>query len=233
MSTAPDYPLALAIEDFVPVLLTSYAVLLLRRITGSRWTVVAAALIGAGGIAKASAKLVVAAGGPDLPWLRGALFPLLTLGFALLYAELIRASTGRIARWFLVGAPALIAVCAVGALVAADTLPMLVSTTVFATMTGIHLIGMARRRGDLPAAVLIGIQLLAFFVLGALGARPDQPVALQWVEQLTNTAAQAAFLIAVVRLTTPRSGVTDSAGAGADSDRGSGGPIAPGRRSAS
>lgn len=230
MSTPPDYPLALALEDFVPVVLTACAVVLLRRITGSRWTVVAAALIGAGGIAKATAKLVVAAGGPDLPWLRGALFPLLTLGFALLYTELVRASTGRIPRWVIVGGPALIALCAVGALVAADTLPMLVSTTVFATMTGIHLIGTARRRGDIPAAVLIAVQLLAFFVLGALGARPDQPVALQWAEQLTNTAAQAAFLVAVVRLTTPRRGVTDGA---VDPERSGAGPAAPGRRSVS
>ncbi|WP_040794911.1 hypothetical protein [Nocardia higoensis] len=201
MSALPEYPLSLAIEDYVPVVLTTCAVLLLRRITGSGRAAVAAGLIGAGGLAKATAKLVVAAGGPDLPWLRGALFPLLTLGFALLYVDLVGAATGRIRPRLLVGALALIAVCAAGAAVLGDALLMLVSTTVFATLTGIHLIRLARRRGDGLSAALIGLQLTAFFVLGALGARPEQPIALQWVEQLSNTAAQAAFLLAVVRLT--------------------------------
>jgi len=212
MSAPADYPLALAVEDFAPVLLTTCGVLLLRRLTGSGGVVLAAALIGTGGFAKATAKLVVAAGGPDLPWLRGMLFPLLTLGFALLYAELRRAATGRLSRGFIIPTVALIAVCAVAAILAADTLPMLVSTTVFATLTGIHLIRLARRRGDNLSAALIAAQLLAFFVLGPLGARPDQTVALQWTEQLCNTAAQTAFLIAAYRLagvSRPRSGMPD------------------------
>lgn len=195
-----DYPLSLAIEDFAPVLLTTCGVLLLRRLTGGGWVVVAAGLIGTGGFAKAAAKLVVAADGPDLPWLRGMLFPLLTLGFALLYVELTRTATGRIPRWLVILAPGLTAACAVGAVLAAETLPMLVSTTVFATLTGIHLIGLARQRGDTVAAALIGVQLLAFFALGPLASRSDQSVALQWAEQVCNTAAQAAFLIAAWRL---------------------------------
>ncbi|MQY28359.1 hypothetical protein NRB56_39430 [Nocardia sp. RB56] len=202
MSAPVDYPISLAVEDFVPVLLTTGGVLLLaRRCPGPR-IVVAAALIGAGGFAKATAKLIAAAGGPDLPWLRDMLFPLLTVGFALLYLSLTRDSAHRRLR----GAAALtvVALCAVAAVLAGGPLPMLMSTTVFATLTGIHLIGLARRDGDRTAAVLIGSQLTAFFVLGPLGSRPDQTVVLQWAEQLCNTAAQAAFLVATRRLTAAR-----------------------------
>lgn len=203
--------IALASEDFVPVLLTTCGVLQLYRRAGSRGVLVAASLIGAGGFAKATAKLIVALGGPDLPWLRGLLFPLLTLGFALLYRTLVRRAIGRTPRWLAVSAPVLVAVCALAALWAADPLPMLVSTTVFATATGVHLILLARRQRDTTAAVLIGIQLAAFFVLGPLGARPGQTVALQWAEQLCNTAAQAAFLAATRRLSTGPVGATGPA----------------------
>ncbi|UFS97725.1 hypothetical protein [Nocardia huaxiensis] len=201
MSAAVDYPVSLAVEDFAPVLLTTWGVLLLRRIAARPPVVLGAAvLIGTGGFTKATAKLVAAAGGPDSELLRGLLFPLLTLGFAVLCLELVRTSVGLTPRWLAILAPSLTLVCAVGAIVAADPLPMLVSTTVFATLTGIHLIELSRARGDSLAAGLFGGQLLVFFILGPLAARPDQTVALQWAEQLCNTAAQAAFLVAAWRL---------------------------------
>ncbi|UGT44161.1 hypothetical protein LTV02_12545 [Nocardia yamanashiensis] len=201
MSAAIDYPVSLAVEDFVPVLLTTAGVLSLRRAfpRGRRITL-AAALIGAGGTAKATAKLIAALDGPHLNWLSGMLFPLLTLGFGLLCLELARTSDGRVPRWLTVLVPGLTAVCALGAVLAGDPLPMLVSTSVFATLAGIRLIGRARERGDTATAALFGVQLLVFFILGPLASRPDQTVALQWVEQLCNTAAQAAYLIAARRL---------------------------------
>lgn len=196
-----EYPLSLAVEDFVPVLLTTAGVVLLRRVAGpGRLVIAAAVLIGSGGFAKATAKLIVALGGPDLPWLRGLLFPLLTLGFALLCGPVARAATGAVPRWLTVVVPGLTAGCAAGALLTADALPLLVSTTVFALLTGFYLIVVARRCGDPVAAALVGVQLLGFVALGPLGALENQTVALQWVEQLSNTAAQAAFLIAAWRL---------------------------------
>lgn len=203
MSTAVDYPVSLAVEDFVPVLLTTMGVLVLYRAIPARGIPIAAALIGAGGLAKATAKLIAALDGPRLEWLSGMLFPLLTLGFGLLCVTLARAATGRTPRWLAVLVPALTTVCAVGAVVAADPIPMLVSTTVFATLTGIQLIGRARDRGDTVAAALFGGQLLVFFILGPLASRPDQTVTLQWIEQLCNSAAQAAFLVAAWRLSSP------------------------------
>ncbi|MFI6866064.1 hypothetical protein [Nocardia sp. NPDC050406] len=199
--SAVDYPVSLAVEDYVPVLFTTAGVLLLSRMVSRRWAALgAAALIGTGGFAKATAKLVAAADGPDLVWLRGMLFPLLTLGFALLCLEVAHTVSGRIPRWLALLVPILTVLCAAGAALAADPLPMLVSTTVFATITGVYLIEIARRRGDTTAAALFGTQLLVFFILGPLASRPDQTVALQWAEQLCNTAAQGAFLIAAWRL---------------------------------
>ncbi|GAB4586550.1 hypothetical protein [Nocardia sp. IFM 10818] len=196
-----DYPVSLAVEDFVPVLLTTAGVLVLRRaFPHARGIPVAAALIGAGGIAKATAKLVAALDGSEPTWLSGLLFPLLTLGFAVLYLVLVRDATGSVPRWAAGLVSGLTAACALAALLAGDPIPLLVSTTVFATLTGIHLIGRARARGDGPAAALFGIQLLVFFILGPLASRPDQTVTLQWIEQACNTAAQAAFLIAALRL---------------------------------
>ncbi|WP_194818169.1 hypothetical protein [Nocardia sp. XZ_19_385] len=199
-----EYPISLAVEDFVPVVLTTTGVLLLRRplaSTGVRQgVVVAATLIGTAGFTKATAKLIAATGGPDLPWLRNLLFPLLTLGFGVLCLVAASARIGRVPPWLGYLVPGLTAACALGAILAHDPIPMLLSTTVFATLTGSQLILMARARGDNIAAGLFGTQLLVFFLLGPLASRPDQTVTLQWIEQLCNTAAQAAFLIAAWRL---------------------------------
>ncbi|WP_306357937.1 MULTISPECIES: hypothetical protein [unclassified Nocardia] len=209
--TVVDYPVSLAVEDFVPVLLTTAGVLLLGhrgRHSGTpplphrAHVIAAAALIGTAGFAKASAKLVAALDGPDLPWLSSLLFPLLTLGFGWLCLQLGRESSEMPPRWLMLLVPGLTICCGIGALLARDPLPMLVSTTVFATIVGVNLITRARARGDTAAAALFGTQLLGFFILGPLAARPDQTVTLQWIEQLSNTAAQAAFLIACWRLTT-------------------------------
>ncbi|MEV6773887.1 hypothetical protein AB0N05_35150 [Nocardia sp. NPDC051030] len=194
------YPVPLAVEDFAPVLLTIGGVLFLGRILTPARAVCAAALIGAGGLAKATAKLIAAGGGPDLPWLRGMLFPLLSLGFGLLCLALGRHRHGETPRWLLLLVPGLTVLCGLGAILAADPITMLVSTTVFATIAGVHLIEVSRMRGDTVTAALFGGQLLVFFILGPLASRPDQTVALQWVEQVCNTAAQAAFLVAAWRL---------------------------------
>ncbi|GAB3850045.1 hypothetical protein [Dactylosporangium cerinum] len=72
--TGHDYPVVLAVEDFVPTLLAMYGFWLLAslgRVTPGR---VGAVLIGAGGIAKSVWKLLVAGFDVDLPWLEGALF---------------------------------------------------------------------------------------------------------------------------------------------------------------
>ncbi|GAA0822438.1 hypothetical protein ACFQVD_05775 [Streptosporangium amethystogenes subsp. fukuiense] len=202
-----EYPVPLAVEDFVPVVLTTCGVILLTRHVDARYrpgVLLAAVLIGAGGLAKASWKLTVALGGPDLTWLEQLLFPLLTAGFGLLAWILVSHHHSRTPRWVPPLVIGLSLLCAGGAALAGGMLPLLVSTTVFATLSGVHLILAAQRNRDPLTAALFGLQLLGFFILSPLAARPDQTLALQWVEQLSNSAAQAGFAIAAFRLCRPR-----------------------------
>lgn len=189
------YPPALAAEDFVPVALTALGVALLRR----RHPLVpaAAALIVAGGSAKAAWKLIVALDGPDLPWLQGALFPLLATGFTVLAFALSRESARP-------PHPAAFAVPPAAALAAAaalrDTWPAMVWTIIAVTVAAVLLLRSAARAGDPLAATLFGLWLAGQYLLGPMAARAEQSIALQWVEQSCNTIAQAAFAFAAWRL---------------------------------
>ena len=64
--------LALALEDFVPVVLTAIGLLLIVRMIdrvdrgAGAWAALGAILVVAGGLSRATWKLVMAAGGPDL-----------------------------------------------------------------------------------------------------------------------------------------------------------------------
>ncbi|MFI6043820.1 hypothetical protein ACIA8C_19480 [Nocardia sp. NPDC051321] len=202
--TAMDYPIALAAEDFVPVLLITAGVVLLRRLARAPATTlltVAAALICAGGLAKSTWKLIVAAGGADLTWLEALLFPCQTAGFGVLSLALAAHRGGtRPPRWLSALVPGLAAACGAGAMLAGGMRPLVLSTAVFATVAAVYLIVLARDRGDTVAAGLFGIQLLGMFGLSQLSGVPEQTVALQWIEQSINTAAQAAFLLAAWRV---------------------------------
>ncbi|MFF3501720.1 hypothetical protein [Streptomyces sp. NPDC003247] len=217
MSHPADYPLSLAVEDFVPVVLTTAAAVRLitpAAATGRRGRLTAAGgalLIAAGGLSKAVWKLVVALDGPDLQPLNTALFPLLSAGFLLLALALLRlpppapqspapapapGEIRRLERTFAVLWPATATVC----LALRSTAPALVLTVAAVTVCAVRLILLARGAGDTWAAGAAGVWLLGMYVLGPLAARPDQSVALQWVEQSCNTLTQAAVVVAARRL---------------------------------
>lgn len=190
-----DYPPALAAEDFVPVALTALGVALLRR----RHPLVppAAALIVAGGFAKAAWKLIVAVDGPDLPGLHGALFPLLATGFTALAFALSREAARP-------PHPAGFAVPLAAALAASaalrDAWPAMVWTIIAVTVAAVLLLRSAARAGDRLAATLFGLWLAGQYLLGPMAAGAEQSIALQWAEQSCNTLAQAAFAFAAWRL---------------------------------
>jgi hypothetical protein len=212
VSAPVDYPVALALQDFVPVVLTGIGAACLIRPVGraapraGTTAATATALILAGGLSKAVWKLVVSLDGPDVQPLNKALFPLLAAGFLLLAHALLSLPSpvpsprgaGRVpplwgfaATWTLLGALSLLL---------ASTLPVMVLTIAAVTVCGVRLILLARAAGDTPAASAAGLWLLGMYVLGPLAARPDQSVALQWTEQGCNTLTQAALLIAALRL---------------------------------
>ncbi|MCK7476085.1 MAG: hypothetical protein MZV49_27255 [Rhodopseudomonas palustris] len=83
----PAFGLDLALADFAPVLFTALALLCVARLvrevsqSDARMTLIGAALVVLAGLGKAAWKLILALGGPDLPWLANALFPLMAPGF--------------------------------------------------------------------------------------------------------------------------------------------------------
>ncbi|MDJ0382194.1 hypothetical protein [Streptomyces sp. G-G2] len=212
MNAALDYPLSLAVEDFVPVLLTGVgAALLVRPLRGhavrtGRIAAAGTALVLLGGLSKATWKLVVALDGPNVQVMNKALFPCLSAGFLLLaHALLTLPANGRepaagrtppplwgfAAVWLAAGAAGLLL---------GSTAPLMVLTVVAVTVCGVRLILLARSHGDTAAATAGGLWLTGMYVLGPLAARPDQSVALQWVEQSANTLTQGAFALLAWRL---------------------------------
>ena len=86
----PQYGLDLALYNFLPVLFTALALFCIARLAralapaNEPMALLGAALVVLAGLCKALWKLILALGGPDLPWLANALFPLMAPGFTLL-----------------------------------------------------------------------------------------------------------------------------------------------------
>ena len=113
---AADVTMALALEDFVPVIFTSIAVFLLARWSPARRAaaVAGALLIAVGGVSKASWKLLAVGWGVDVQVMAEALFPCLSTGFVLLSWSLFAAAGRRIPWPF----PAVLIAAGLGAAVA-------------------------------------------------------------------------------------------------------------------
>ncbi|MGW0364670.1 hypothetical protein [Streptomyces sp. NPDC002990] len=223
MSAGPDYPLSLAVEDFVPVVLTGVgAALLIGPLrkhgarTAARTAAAGTALVLLGGLSKATWKLLVALDGPDVQGMDKALFPCLSAGFLLLaHAVLTLPPDGRgpgagrrppplwglASLWLAAGAAGLLL---------GSTVPNMVVAIVAVSVCGVRLILLARSDGDIPAAVAGGLWLSGMYVLGPLAARPEQSVALQWVEQSANTLTQGAFVVLAWRLAKRRRDLVSS-----------------------
>ncbi|MFC4121627.1 hypothetical protein [Nonomuraea zeae] len=205
-----DYPLALALVDFLPVLAMAAGIALLVPYVGlasgrfaGRVALAGGTMVVLGGALKAVWKLLVAAGGPDVAWLAGVQFFLFGPGFALLaWAALSVRRTGAALSSARAGAPlwALASFAGAGvvaALLAGATWPLLLVTTVCATILGVRLLLLSRH----PAGrSLFGFNLLGTYTMGLLASRPEQTIALQWAEETLNTLTWAAFALAVWRL---------------------------------
>ncbi|MFF3214389.1 hypothetical protein ACFYYB_27465 [Streptomyces sp. NPDC002886] len=218
MSGALDYPLSLAAEDFVPVILTGLGATLLigplraHSASAGRTATAGASLVFLGGLSKATWKLLVALDGPDIQVLNKALFPCLSAGFLLLAHALLALPAAHDQRepdavrrtpplW---GFAAAWAATGAAGLLLTSTAPHMVLTIVAVTVCAVRLILLARSHGDSAAAAAGGLWITGMYVLGPLAARPDQSVALQWVEQSANTLTQGAFVLLAWRLTRHR-----------------------------
>lgn len=214
--------LPLAIEDAVPVALSTAGFVMLARGVRTRHggrlpmlALASAVSIGLGGSAKVIWKILAAGFERDVTWLDELLFPLLAIGFVGFVTLLVRlrraperippVSSG-------ISTSTARNMAAVSALLTAGLATIGLDTTARLAMVlaitaslwiSVHLIALARRSQDGPAAAMIAVNLAATLVLAGLAAVETQSLSLQWIEQSVNTLSQGLFLGAAIRLARP------------------------------
>ncbi len=218
------YSVGMALLDYMPVVLSGVGLLVLSRMVARMdaqagpMAYLGASLVMMGGLCKATWKLVMALsqGQTNIAALDNALFLFLTPGFifftfALWYGQ--RSTWGR-RRTRIWGMPVALVALSLGAALYTGTqlhdptregrqvwfFILLGVTTLMNFVAGGLAIWQARKQDLLWVGLLFGLNLLSIIVLQGLARIANQTVALQWVEQLTNTLAQGAFLWAAWKL---------------------------------
>ena len=198
-----EYGLALALEDFVPVLLAGAGTVVLGQAAGRVLPAVrvpallAGALVTLGGFCKALWKTLVAAEPcRNYPVLENMLFPCLAFGFVGIACALVGVWRGKQVPWwpFLVVPGA----GAVAALAVGDTWPLLIVSAIGAVFVGVLGIRLSLRYGFRAGAVFYVVYIVGTLVLPPLAARPHQSEEVQWMEQATNTVVQLCFLLGAI-----------------------------------
>lgn len=205
-----EYTLSLALEDFVPVILSSIGLYFIRQMvmkrdgTSSQLATLGWILITLGGLSKATWKLIMALTDAtvDIRLLDNALFVFLAPGFVCMAWAMWRMRGGKGGVW---GVPAgIISTFYILATITAVTNPgsrtwvfVLLGLTTLANLAfGILLIRQAWQTDKKPMAFLFLFNLVAIFVLSGLARIEPQTIPLQWTEQIINTFSQGAFAYA-------------------------------------
>ena len=212
-----EITLGLALEDYLPVILSLVGIWFIAQMIGQvdeengRLAIVGLILVGIGGLTKATWKLVIATSGNDIAILDNSLFIFLAPGFACLSWALwagqqkLRGFEVPERIWLrplLIFLPFGIAAFALAGQGGRTWVFVLLGVTTL--KNAIFLVNLSRQawwQGQKRESVIFGVTLALSFVLSGL-ARMEQTVALQWVEQGVNTVAQGAFLYAAWRLST-------------------------------
>ena len=218
MPNLPDFTISLALYNFLPVVLIGVALWFLARFvadhdpTDHRLALLGGGLILAGGLAKASWKLIAAASGTDLNWLSNALFPLMAPGFALLAVALWGAVQGQRGRPIPVGLWRVALAAVALAFVAAALrhwvldlprgwfLPLLVLASLGNLTTSVLLIGAALSLRRWGTALLFAVNLLMIFALQPIAMMNPKTLAMHWIEQSLTALGTACFALAAYRL---------------------------------
>lgn len=204
---ADQISLALALEDFIPVLLFATGLFVIARLisqtnsTAGSLALFGGVLVTLGGLSKATWKLVQALGGSDLPILNNALFVLMSAGFiALAWAFWNRRET--IESTTKIWLPPVVAVLLVWALAAFFAFGresrawffILLGATTLANLAFLFQLIFASFKQRLWMAVaLLCVNLAVIFLQTRTG---DQTMTLQWIKQIANTISQFCFLVA-------------------------------------
>lgn len=214
------FTLGLALEDFVPVILSSLGLFILARMANQfsraagRMAYLGWILVTLGGLFKASWKLIMALsdGQTDVVWMDLGLFlwmgPGFTfMAFAIWYAQRVMRGK-KLPRNPWLAPTIIIALNSFGALAVALTMSpadrwrfvFLGLTTIANVTLAVLLIVQAARQHQYGVMVLFIFNIVIVFLLSGMARIPDQTISLQWTEQILNTLAQGAFAVAAWRL---------------------------------
>lgn len=200
----------LALEDFLTVIFSGIGLVLLTRMVSQmdralgRMALIGTILTVAGGTLKATGKLILAMGGPDLPVLNLGLFPLIAPGFSLLFWALYQIRRAlrnepTIRRPWLVPS-IVIGLFAVGSIALSIVggpwrVPLILLSSLANVSLLIMLAVAAWKRGMRMASVFFVITLVVVLVMSQMAQMKFQAIEMIWFEQITQTIAQALFAI--------------------------------------
>jgi hypothetical protein len=207
-----EYSVPLALQDYMTVIFSGIGLLLLaimiNRLDRSlgRMAFIGVALTVLGGTLKASGKLVMALGGPDLAVLHLALFPLIAPGFTLIawslwqIRHLMRGEKQARQPWLV---PILaIALFAVGVLYIGMNggpwrVPLILLSTISNFALLLLLIVAAWGRGMWLTGGLFLVTLLVVLAMSQMASLPNPTIAMIWTEQVSQTIAWGLFAIGI------------------------------------
>ncbi len=212
-----DVTIPLALFDFLPVCLTGaalwYLAAVVNAVDGGRhgMALIGGGLILAGGLAKATWKLILAATGVDLGWLAAALFPLMAPGFAFLAVAIWGVARQIRGRRPLAGWPLALSLVAGTFGVAATRhwgleiprgwfLPLLMLASLGNLLLSAQLIGMANYLRRAPIALLFAVNLAMIFALQPIAMASQRSTAIHWLEQSLTAMGTACFALAAYLL---------------------------------
>ena len=212
-----DYSLALALFDYLPVAMSALglgllAQLLCRALPGALgWLLVGAGLVVAGGLSKATWKLIWVLTGQDIQVLDALLFICIAPGMLLLACHAAAASR----RWrdsaavthpgrasLLLAVPLLVAAGLAAAFAEGRTwfFVLLAAGALANIALALMLVRLSWGWGQHFTGAFFLFSIVLTLGLSALARVPEQTAALQWLEESINLVAQGCFALGVWRL---------------------------------
>ncbi len=221
MTAYPDFPLMMALQNYMPVILSAVGLIWVARVINRMSLVVGrvaftgVALIVLAGTLKATWKLAMAVARLDVPLFSQSLFPLIAPGFtfvawALFLGKWVRGrAVNGVAAWL----PPALASAAVllFALALAATRPdrtwvfvlIGVATVANVALAALLIYSALQQRNGL-AAGLFALNLIITFALSGIAGMPNKPLEVHWIEQIISTISNAGFAWAAWMLAHPK-----------------------------
>jgi hypothetical protein len=205
-----QYTVTLALEDYLTVVFSALGLALLTRMVGQmertagRMALFGTSFIVAGGALKATGKLVLALGGPNLPILNLGLFPLIAPGFTLMTWALYQMRRNLQGQpllrwpWLVPGGLSILfgtAALALGLAGGPWRVVLLVQSTLMNIATLVLLIVAAWGCKLWLTSALFLISMLVVLVMSQMASLPIQTLAMVWGEQISQTLAQMLFAL--------------------------------------